>query len=106
VPTTPGLSTLLKSIPEEERKGWVFNPSMRRGMDRHDLRRSFGQRLADAGVPPRDLQAIMRHSSITTTERYYLRHRVADTAERIAMYLGTTKGSILSDRKFESDVSA
>jgi len=55
----------------------------------HDLRRSFGQRMADAGLPPRDLQAIMRHSSITTTERYYLRHRAVDQAERIAQYLGT-----------------
>jgi len=53
----------------------------------HDLRRSFGQRMADAGIPTRDLQAIMRHASITTTEKYYLRHRAADQAERIAMYL-------------------
>ena len=41
----------------------------------HDLRRSFGQRLADAGVLPRDLQAIMRHKHFSTTEKYYLTHR-------------------------------
>jgi integrase len=56
----------------------------------HDLRRSFGQRMADAGIPPRDLQAIMRHASLTTTEKYYLRHRASDQAERIAAYLGTS----------------
>ncbi|HJN08632.1 MAG TPA: site-specific integrase [Pirellulaceae bacterium] len=57
----------------------------------HDLRRSFGQRMADAGLPPRDLQSIMRHSSLTTTEKYYLRHRAVEQAERIAMYLGTSQ---------------
>ncbi len=55
----------------------------------HDLRRSFGQRMADAGLPPRDLQAIMRHASFTTTEAYYLRDRAQDQGQRIAMYLGT-----------------
>ncbi|MDP6554896.1 MAG: site-specific integrase, partial [Pirellulaceae bacterium] len=55
----------------------------------HDLRRSFGQRMADAGLPPRDLQAIMRHSSMATTEKYYLTNRASDQAERIAKYLGT-----------------
>ena len=53
----------------------------------HDLRRSFGQRLADAGVLPRDLQSIMRHQHFSTTERYYLTHRAADQAERIAQVL-------------------
>ena len=55
----------------------------------HDLRRSFGQRMADAGLPPRDLQAIMRHASFTTTEAYYLRDRAQDQGQRIAAYLGT-----------------
>ncbi len=50
----------------------------------HDLRRSFGQRLADAGVPPWELQSIMRHSRLETTERYYLKHDAADQAKRLA----------------------
>jgi integrase len=54
----------------------------------HDLRRTFGQQLADAGVPPRDLQSIMRHSSFKTTEKYYLRHQAVEQAERLAQYLG------------------
>ncbi len=53
----------------------------------HDLRRSFGQRMADAGMAPRDLQAIMRHSSLATTEKYYLRHRAVEQADRIAKQL-------------------
>lgn len=106
--------------PAGKRTGWVFNPGARRGQRRltpeqvgrtisligkaacivvnatakaasaHDLRRSFGQRMADAGLPSRDLQAIMRHASITTTEAYYLRDKVQDQAKRIAMYLGTS----------------
>ena len=47
------------------------------------------ERLANAGLPPRDLQAIMRHANLATTEKYYLRHRAVEQAERIAMYLGT-----------------
>ena len=39
----------------------------------HDLRRSFGQRLADAGMAPTDLQTIMRHSTFATTKKYYLK---------------------------------
>ena len=55
----------------------------------HDLRRTFGQPMADAGLPPRDLQSIMRHANLATTEKYYLRHRAVEQAERIAMYPGT-----------------
>lgn len=45
--------------------------------------------MADAGLAPRDLQAIMRHSRLATTEAYYLRDRVQDQAKRIAACLGT-----------------
>ena len=47
--------------------------------------------MADAGLPSRDLQAIMRHASITTTEEYYLRDKVQYQAKRIAMYLGKSE---------------
>ena len=53
----------------------------------HDLRRSFGQRMADAGLPTRDLQSIMRHARLETTEKYYLRHHAVEQAERIARCL-------------------
>ena len=54
----------------------------------HDLRRSFGQQLADASVPPRELQSIMRHSRLETTERYYLKHNAAEQSKRLADRLG------------------
>ncbi len=49
----------------------------------------FGQRIADAGLPVRDLQSMMRHASIITTETYYLRHRAHDQGKRIEAYLAT-----------------
>lgn len=36
----------------------------------HDLRRSFGSHLLDRGVPLREVQTLMRHASVTTTQRY------------------------------------
>jgi len=48
----------------------------------HDLRRSFGERWAHK-VPSQVLQKIMRHSSITTTLKYY----ASVDAERIASNL-------------------
>lgn len=36
----------------------------------HDLRRSFGSHLLDRGVPIREVQELMRHASVTTTQRY------------------------------------
>lgn len=38
----------------------------------HDLRKSFGTRAAAAGVPMRELQAHMGHSTITTTAEFYV----------------------------------
>jgi integrase len=114
VPTIPDFARLLDEVPVEQRSGYVFNPQKRRGAGRysdpkdvgrvitaigkqagvyvnetkpasaHDLRRSFGQRLADAGVSPRDLQAIMRHREFSTTQRFYLKDEAADQAERIS----------------------
>jgi integrase len=36
----------------------------------HDLRHSFGSWLAEGGVPPHEIQALMGHSSLRATERY------------------------------------
>ena len=36
----------------------------------HDLRHTFGTRMAAAGVPPRTLQEWMGHKHLTTTQRY------------------------------------
>lgn len=55
----------------------------------HDIRRSFGQRLADAGVPPLLLQSTMRHTDLATTQKYYLRSDAAKETEQLGAYLGT-----------------
>jgi integrase len=118
IPTVPEFAALLDEVPVEQRTGFVFSPRKLRGNGRysnsnlagrvisligkqagvyvnatkpasaHDLRRSFGQRLADAGVTRSDLQAVMRHKDYATTERYYLKHNAADQAGRIAAALG------------------
>ena len=36
----------------------------------HDLRHTYGSWLADAGVPPHDIMALMGHGSLRATERY------------------------------------
>jgi integrase len=65
----------------------------------HDLRRSFAQRLADAGLHPRDLMRVMRHSALETTERYYLRENRTSMSDRIADKLGMCDRSQVEVRK-------
>ncbi len=48
--------------------------------------------MADAGLSPRDLQTMMRHASIATTEKYYLGVRAVETAERVARQLAAAAG--------------
>jgi integrase len=36
----------------------------------HDLRHTFGTRLADAGVPVHDLMALLGHGDVRSTQRY------------------------------------
>lgn len=50
------------------------------GLRWHDLRHSFGTRLALAGVPLPTVQRLMGHANITTTARYL--HATADDARR------------------------
>ena len=113
IPLLPGFEALLIATPEDERKGWVFNPvSLKSKIGRkpsdnrlspewagkiigrigekagvvvqpakqgkvakfasaHDLRRSCADRLVSAGVPERDVAAVMRHASVETTRRHY-----------------------------------
>jgi len=50
-----------------QKKAWIAPPK-----SFHDLRRTFADRLRKEGYDLRDVQALMRHSSITTTANYYL----------------------------------
>ncbi len=47
----------------------------------HDLRRSCGERLRDAGVPPLVICRVMRHSSWETTRKFYAPGDVQRDAE-------------------------
>ena len=49
----------------------------------HTLRRSFGTRWSSQ-VTPSILKQLMRHKSITTTERYYVSHSLENIAEVLA----------------------
>jgi integrase len=47
----------------------------------HDLRRSCGERLRDAGVPPLVICRVMRHSSWETTRKHYAPGNIQGDAE-------------------------
>lgn len=47
----------------------------------HDLRRSCGENLREAGVPPLVISRVMRHSSWETTQRHYAPGSVQSDAE-------------------------
>lgn len=49
----------------------------------HDLRRSCGQRLRNAGVPPLVICRVMRHSSWETTQRHYAPGDIQSDAEAL-----------------------
>ena len=135
IPTIPAFALLLAKIPVEKREGRVFQPVNRFGKvsspkqagrvlsdvgkaagivindegkhaSAHDLRRTFGGRLAAAGVPAADLKKIMRHSSVTTTMKYYVNSDAEEAAQRIAERLqGTVMGTPGINAQKEIDVS-
>jgi integrase len=92
VPIRPEVLTALKQqIPEAEwdaRPGALFWPyhfatpaeAIRNaaravgipGLTLHDLRRTFGTRCAEAGIPPAHLRDIMGHSDLKTTLGHYV----------------------------------
>lgn len=56
----------------------------------HDLRRSCGDRLRNAGVPPLIICRILRHSSWETTRRHYAPGDIQADAKTIASILSAT----------------
>lgn len=55
----------------------------------HDLRRSCGDRLRNAGVPPLVICRVMRHSSWETTRKHYAPGDIQRYAEVLRATLGT-----------------
>lgn len=114
-PVTPDFAELLRSVPDRQRQGFVFNPILHRGQSRrlnsvsdlirklgetaqvkvdqkgeqpiwasaHDLRRAFGARWARR-VSSMVLKDLMRHASVSTTEKYYVGINAAETAAMLA----------------------
>jgi integrase len=58
----------------------------------HDLRRSFGTRWSQK-VMPRVLMQLMRHTSITTTMKYYVENNADSVAEELWGLVGSSLGS-------------
>lgn len=59
----------------------------------HDLRRSCADRLVAAGVPEREVAAIMRHASVETTRRHYAPGNVQRSALVIREALDVAESS-------------
>ena len=55
----------------------------------HDLRRSCGERLRDAGVPPLVICRVMRHSSWETTRKPYVPGNIQSNAEVLRSVLAS-----------------
>jgi integrase len=102
VPMTPRVRQTLKPLCEGEDSAYVFaNPATGaaltdvkhsftsavlaaglRDFTFHDLRHTFGTRLADAGADVVKIKELMGHSSITTTMRYL---HASDEGKRVAI---------------------
>lgn len=48
----------------------------------HDLRRTYGTMMAEAGIPQHELAYLMGHNDSKTTEKYYIRLRQRHVIER------------------------
>jgi site-specific recombinase XerD len=100
---------LLESVPKEGAE-WVFtNPKTNRpfvsifnawntarnkaglsGLRIHDLRHSFASALVNHGVPIYDVQKLLGHQSIKTTERYshLSPERLRESASAASIFYG------------------
>lgn len=105
LPMAPEFAEFLRRAPEARRKGLVFRlgctvsnagriiadigdkagivvNSDGKTVTAHDLRRSFGTRWAGR-VAPAELKELMRHKSIETTMKYYVRLNADQLAEKL-----------------------
>lgn len=74
--------------------GVVVNEKTGKYASAHDLRRSFGERWAwKPGVTPQILMALMRHSSIDTTLRYYALKNAQAVSNALRDIAGNTSGN-------------
>lgn len=120
IPLLPWFESLLLETAPENRHGWAFEPQslqlkVGRNIARigkeagievepadpktgrptkyasaHDLRRSCGERLRNAGVPPLVICRVMRHSSWETTRKHYAPGDVQRDAEVLRSAVGNS----------------
>lgn len=64
----------------------------------HDLRRTYGTNMAEAGIPQHELAYLMGHNDSKTTEKYYIKIRQRHVIERAR---GVTKCRGLGVSRFE-----
>lgn len=124
LPVTPDFAALLAETPEKQRRGPVFkltHPQWKinrenacrtigaigaaakiemdangKTLTAHDLRRAFGQRWA-ARVKPLILQKLMRHKSLTTTQRFYVETEDTDVADAVWLPAWLPAGSVQTE---------
>ena len=85
-----------------EKAGVIVNPKTGKFASAHDLRRSFGDRWSEA-LMPADLMVLMRHETIDTTMRYYVRRQAKSTAAKLWEAAGAGMGSkVGSSRKLKA----
>lgn len=89
-----GVDLLSHKISEAAKKAGVDGGA-------HDIRRSFATRMAKE-VNPYTLQRLCRHSSITTTMRFYVSLRTADIAAQLGTVYAPVQSSPVEERKAES----
>jgi len=65
-----------------KRAGVVVNKADGKFASAHDLRRAFGTRWAQR-VRPAVLKVLMRHSSVQTTESYYVELNAGEVADQL-----------------------
>jgi integrase len=123
LPMTPDFAEFILQTPAAERVGLVFRPVIREGSDpmspakvgvvvaaigkaakvvtdkaagkfatAHDFRRSFGNRWAKR-VSSAVLKRLMRHSSIQTTEKYYVNLDAAEVADELWAKFSSSEGN-------------
>lgn len=67
----------------------------RRGVTFHSFRHAYATFLANNGIMPFDLKVVMGHSSIKTTEQYYL-HKGGESVSKANIILAQRTGNIES----------
>jgi integrase len=67
----------------------------------HDLRHSAGSLMIQAGVKPKDVQAILRHSKVSTTMDLYV-HSYDEDLRAAVGKLGTAIGDV---RRYSKSVT-